>query len=221
MSQLIFKHKNASNAYTCNIQASLLLSCVVALITTTPPEEALIDYSQRGPYICLWIALGILLGGVVVGSADIYVLSTCCQGWCQRVCFSQSSRNHHSQGSAHGTQTMMATRARLMSTLIFLAYPFIAIGCATLVCVFGGSRIPASVKTILIHSLHCILIRATYRLLAIFRPCFSDWWYYPLAGTCVLGSAFRSHSSRGIVRAFTTAGCGECVDAVCAFKPII
>ena len=114
---------------------------------------------------------------------------------------------------------MMATRVRPMFALVFLAYPFLAIGCATLVCVFGGSHI--RLKTLPIHSLHCILIRATYRLLAIFRPRFSDWWYYPLASTCVLGSAVRSHSSRGLVRAFTTAGCGECVDAVCAFKPII
>ena len=54
----------------------------------------------------------------------------------------RSSHNYHSQGSALDTQTMMATRVRLMFALVFLAYPFLAIGCATLVCVFGGYRIP-------------------------------------------------------------------------------
>ncbi|KAI0093738.1 hypothetical protein BDY19DRAFT_270242 [Irpex rosettiformis] len=102
---------------TITVVAGLLLSCVVALITTPPPETTILDYNQRGPYLCLWVAFGILLGGIIVGSTDIHVLFTCSPRWMQ--------------------QTLMATRMRLLFALIFFAYPFFAIGCATLVCVFG------------------------------------------------------------------------------------
>lgn len=67
-------------------QASLLLASTAALVTTEPPETAILNYTIRGPYLCLWFSFGILLGGVIVASADVYVLATCSPAWARKVC---------------------------------------------------------------------------------------------------------------------------------------
>ena len=54
-------------------------------MTTTPPRGDIIDYTTRGPYVCMWASFGMLLGGVVVASATVYVLATSDQEWVNSV----------------------------------------------------------------------------------------------------------------------------------------
>jgi hypothetical protein len=61
------------------------MSCIVALITTPPPTPDILDYGQRGAYICLLASFVILLGGIIVGSTDIYVMGTSSPQWVYRV----------------------------------------------------------------------------------------------------------------------------------------
>jgi hypothetical protein len=66
-------------------QAGLLLSCIVALITTPPPAPNILDYTLPGTYISLWVSFGILLGGLIVGSTDILVMGTSTPQWTYQV----------------------------------------------------------------------------------------------------------------------------------------
>ncbi|EJD40579.1 hypothetical protein AURDEDRAFT_38779, partial [Auricularia subglabra TFB-10046 SS5] len=99
------------------IKAGLLLASVSALVTTAVPRGNILDYTLRGPYICLWASFGILLGAIVVGSASIFVMSTCAHEWTKEV--------------------LMASRLRVICILITLAYPFLAVGASTIGCAFG------------------------------------------------------------------------------------
>ncbi|KAI0818496.1 hypothetical protein BC629DRAFT_1251847, partial [Irpex lacteus] len=112
-----FKDRIASRISTMTVVAGLLLSSTVGFVTTTPPLEGIIRYTTRGPYLCLLGECGLLLGGIVVGSADIFVMGTCTAKWTRK--------------------TLMGTRTRLIFTLVFLAYPFFAIGLGTVIMTFG------------------------------------------------------------------------------------
>ncbi|KAH6909481.1 hypothetical protein BKA70DRAFT_1221726 [Coprinopsis sp. MPI-PUGE-AT-0042] len=102
---------------TVTVVASLLLTSAAALVTTDPPKGSIMNYTARGPYLCLWAAFGILIGGIIVASADVYVLATCYPKWVYEV--------------------LMATRGRIWCVLILLAYPFFAVGVGVIVCVMG------------------------------------------------------------------------------------
>ncbi|KAI0804645.1 hypothetical protein BC629DRAFT_1259023, partial [Irpex lacteus] len=99
------------------VQSGLLLTCLVALITIEPPVGAVINHTMRVPYMCLWVAFGILLGGMIVAFSDIFVMSTCGFEWTR--------------------QRLMGTRWRMVLALIFLAYPFFSVGISTILCAFG------------------------------------------------------------------------------------
>ncbi|EJD40578.1 hypothetical protein AURDEDRAFT_127606 [Auricularia subglabra TFB-10046 SS5] len=97
----------------------LLLASMAALVTTEAPKGKIIDYTMRGPYICLWASFGLLLGAAVVGSTGLFIMSTCTADWTINV--------------------LMSSRARLICLLITLAYPFLAVGISTVGCAFGTS----------------------------------------------------------------------------------
>ncbi|KAF7341243.1 hypothetical protein MVEN_01859900 [Mycena venus] len=94
-----------------NPKGSLLLATSAAFITTVPPRPTTVDYTLRGPYICLLSAFGLLIGGIIVTAVSFLVLSKARPNWSERVLY--SSRFH------------------VYSTLIMLSYPIFSIGAAT------------------------------------------------------------------------------------------
>ncbi|KAF7325252.1 hypothetical protein MVEN_02640100 [Mycena venus] len=86
-----------------NPKGSLLLATSAAFITTVPPRPTTVDYTLRGPYICLLSAFGLLIGGIIVTAVSFLVLSKARPNWSERVLY--SSRFH------------------VYSTLIMLSYP--------------------------------------------------------------------------------------------------
>jgi hypothetical protein len=71
-------------------QASLLLSSIVALMTTDPPPSSgpILNYTARGPYICILASFGILLGGIIVGGTAVVVLWSNTLKWTRDVSLS-------------------------------------------------------------------------------------------------------------------------------------
>ncbi|KAI0818495.1 hypothetical protein BC629DRAFT_656702 [Irpex lacteus] len=106
----------AARVSTIAVAASLFLSCIVTLLTTTPVSE-LFHYTRRGPYLCLGIGAAILWGGIIIASSIVFVSGMCSAKWAE--------------------ETLMRTRIRLVLMMTILAYPFMAIGCATSVCICG------------------------------------------------------------------------------------
>ncbi|KAJ6556315.1 hypothetical protein B0H19DRAFT_947494, partial [Mycena capillaripes] len=90
-----------------------------AFITTVPPKPATVDYTLRGPYICMLSAFGLLTGGIVVIAVSFLVLTKARPNWSERVLY--SSRFH------------------VYSTLIILSYPIFSIGAGT-VLLGSGTR---------------------------------------------------------------------------------
>lgn len=66
-------------------QAGLVLSSISAFVTTVTPLPGLFNYTTRGIYILFVLAFGLSLGGVVVGSAVIYVTSKVRHTWFLKV----------------------------------------------------------------------------------------------------------------------------------------
>ena len=60
---------------TALFQAGLILSSTAALVTTVPPRADIIAYTEFGSYVLLFLSLGVSLGGLIVGSAIIYITS--------------------------------------------------------------------------------------------------------------------------------------------------
>ncbi|TFY56368.1 hypothetical protein EVG20_g8952 [Dentipellis fragilis] len=106
---------NRVNSIT--IVAGLLLGSTAAFATTTPPRPELVDYAALGSYRCIMASFGITLGGLVVGSAMLFVMSKCRAKW--------------------SCDTLMGSRSRVYCTLFIIAYPFIAVGVSTAVLAFG------------------------------------------------------------------------------------
>lgn len=102
---------------TITVMIGLLLASTATLITTQAPRSQILDYSMRGACICFWASFLILLGAGIVGSAGIFVMTTCTRHWTLNL--------------------LVASRMRLVFILIILAYPFVAVGISTLFCIFG------------------------------------------------------------------------------------
>ena len=77
MLQVTLVYSTAHVKLTNIPQAALLLATTATFITTQPPKMEIIDYTQRGPYICLLTSFALLLFGVIVGSAAQFVISSC------------------------------------------------------------------------------------------------------------------------------------------------
>ncbi|KAJ6479455.1 hypothetical protein C8R47DRAFT_606856 [Mycena vitilis] len=98
--------------------ASLLLGTSAVFITTPPPRASMINYTLRGPYICVLLSFGLLLGGIIVASVCVLVSGKARPYW--------------------NEQVLYATRFHVYSTLILLSYPFFSIGLAALSLAFGA-----------------------------------------------------------------------------------
>ncbi|KZV92756.1 hypothetical protein EXIGLDRAFT_768676 [Exidia glandulosa HHB12029] len=72
---------------TTTLVASLLLASNAALLTTEPPLSGqIVNYTAHGPYICLWVSFGLLLGAVIVGSGIISLMATCTREFSHDAC---------------------------------------------------------------------------------------------------------------------------------------
>ncbi|KAL1718969.1 hypothetical protein EV715DRAFT_290870 [Schizophyllum commune] len=97
--------------------AGLLLASAATFLTTEPPRDEILNYTRRGPYICLVASFGLLIGGIIVGGACVLVTSKVQAYWSEKVLY--------------------ADRFHVYCTLIMLSYPFFSIGIATLFLAFG------------------------------------------------------------------------------------
>lgn len=111
------KDRLSARITTITVVAGLLLSATASFATTTPPVGSILNYNTRGSYICLLLAFGLTLGGLIVGSTMLFVMSKCTASWFR--------------------ETLMASRSRICCTLVLIAYPFICIGVATSVGAIG------------------------------------------------------------------------------------
>ncbi|KAE9396214.1 hypothetical protein BT96DRAFT_1021485 [Gymnopus androsaceus JB14] len=100
-----------------NVVASLLLSTCAAFITTPPPNPAMVNYTLRGPYLCILGSFALLIGGIIVCSASLLVTGKARPYWAKEVLY--------------------ANRFHVYCTLAMLSYPFVSIGIATLLLAFG------------------------------------------------------------------------------------
>ncbi|KAJ7803921.1 hypothetical protein B0H14DRAFT_2886536 [Mycena olivaceomarginata] len=99
--------------------ASLLLGTSAVFITTAPPRASTINYTNRGPYICMLGSFGLLLGGIIVASVCVLVCGKARPYWSEQVLY--------------------ANRFHVYSILIMLSYPFFSIGAAAILLAFGVS----------------------------------------------------------------------------------
>ncbi|KAF7294057.1 hypothetical protein MKEN_01452100 [Mycena kentingensis (nom. inval.)] len=97
--------------------AGLLLATSAVFITTSPPRAALVNYTLRGPYICILNSFGFLLGGIIVAAVCYLLISKANPDYVQEVMF----RN----------------RRQVWFTLVMMSYPFFSIGLATLFLAIG------------------------------------------------------------------------------------
>ncbi|KAJ7148416.1 hypothetical protein C8R43DRAFT_1008932 [Mycena crocata] len=100
------------------VMASLLLATSAVFITTSPPRETTINYTLRGPYICMLGSFGLLLGGIIVASVCVLVSGKARPYWSEQVLY--------------------ANRFHVYCTIIMLSYPFFSIGAASLLLAFGA-----------------------------------------------------------------------------------
>ncbi|KZV71706.1 hypothetical protein PENSPDRAFT_751516 [Peniophora sp. CONT] len=97
--------------------AGLLLATAAVFLTTPPPRQDIVNYTLRGPYICMLGSFGLLIGGIIVGSVSLLVTSKARPYWSEQVLY--------------------ANRFHVHCTLIMLSYPFFSIGTAALLLAFG------------------------------------------------------------------------------------
>ncbi|TCD71456.1 hypothetical protein EIP91_010162 [Steccherinum ochraceum] len=83
-----YKDRVSSRVSVITIVAGLILSTTAAFATTDPPRPRLLDYTQTGAYLCILSSLGIIVGGVIVGSISIFVMTQCTARWCMRTLLS-------------------------------------------------------------------------------------------------------------------------------------
>ncbi|KAJ6451578.1 hypothetical protein C8R45DRAFT_1223765 [Mycena sanguinolenta] len=98
-------------------EASLLPATAAIFITTTPPRPSMVNYTLRGPYICMLGSFGLLIGGIIVAAVCVLISSKARPYWSEQVLY--------------------ANRFHVYSTLIMLSYPFFAIGTAAILLAFG------------------------------------------------------------------------------------
>ncbi|THU90447.1 hypothetical protein K435DRAFT_676063 [Dendrothele bispora CBS 962.96] len=114
---IIQKDRLTARISTITVVAGLLLSVTTAFITTVPPVPQVINYTERGPFLCLLLSFGLNLGGLVVGSALLWAIAKAKIQWFCNV--------------------MMGSASRVFWTQVMMAYPFGAIGLATVLEAFG------------------------------------------------------------------------------------
>ncbi|KIP07286.1 hypothetical protein PHLGIDRAFT_425579 [Phlebiopsis gigantea 11061_1 CR5-6] len=102
---------------TIVVVAGLLLSATGAFVTTIPPLPNILNYTERGPYLCLFVSWGLSLGTLIVGSAIMFVVSKCEPSWFQR--------------------THMNSRSRIVCTMWLIGFPFISMGASTAMAAIG------------------------------------------------------------------------------------
>ncbi|KAJ7575237.1 hypothetical protein C8J56DRAFT_1007769 [Mycena floridula] len=96
---------------------SLLLATSAVFITTVPPRASMVNYTLRGPYICMLGSFRLLLGGIIVALVCVLVTNKARPYWLEQVLY--------------------ATRFHMYCTLIMVSYPFFSIGAAALLLAFG------------------------------------------------------------------------------------
>ncbi|KAJ7645851.1 hypothetical protein B0H17DRAFT_1163825 [Mycena rosella] len=99
------------------VVASLLLSTAAAFITISPPRAAIVNYTLRGPYICMLGSFGLLVGGIIVASFCFLISCKARPRWSEQILY--------------------ADRFHVHCTLLVLSYPFFSIGLGTLLLAFG------------------------------------------------------------------------------------
>lgn len=118
-------------------QAGLLLTTIATFCTTDPPaNSALFPFTRKDSYTLFLLSLGLSFGGLIVGSALVFVIARSTSDWfcnvCLSVLFSFLPTWRQSCSNLPLVQTMMRTKGRILGTMFILSYPFISIGLATL-----------------------------------------------------------------------------------------
>ncbi|KAJ7484459.1 hypothetical protein FB451DRAFT_1028824 [Mycena latifolia] len=104
------------------VEASLLLATSSIFITTVPPRPSMVNYTLRGPYICMLGSFGLLIGGIIVALVCLLVTSKARPYWSEQVLY--------------------ANRFHVYCTLIMLSYPFFSIGAGATLLSFGTQTFP-------------------------------------------------------------------------------
>ncbi|KAJ7846685.1 hypothetical protein B0H14DRAFT_2771269 [Mycena olivaceomarginata] len=118
--------------------ANLLLGTSAVFITTTPPRASTINYTNRGPYICIGIltdpyicmlgSFGLLIGGIIVASVCVFVCGKARPYWSEQV---------SNRALKRWVVGPICNRFHVYSTLIMLSYPIFSIGAAAILLAFG------------------------------------------------------------------------------------
>lgn len=90
-------------------KASLLLATSAVFLTTPPPRESIINYTLRGPYTCVLVSFGLLLGGIIVASVCILVLTVARPYWSEKVCTFSADLERNSETQHYRYYTLTAS----------------------------------------------------------------------------------------------------------------
>ncbi|KAF9031732.1 hypothetical protein BDP27DRAFT_1530431 [Rhodocollybia butyracea] len=96
---------NQLNIMVGYMHGGLIFTGLATWITTAPPLTNVLNYRERGSYICLLVAFGGTWGGIVRGSATMYGTSMI--------------------QSTAVLKTLMGTCSQVFWTLVLLAYPWV------------------------------------------------------------------------------------------------
>ncbi|KJA16315.1 hypothetical protein HYPSUDRAFT_112377, partial [Hypholoma sublateritium FD-334 SS-4] len=99
------------------VVAGLLLATSAVFLTTEPPDTFKLDYTHRGPYLCIYIAFGLLIGAIIVTSVWILVTEKITATRTENVLYGDT--------------------LHLYCTLILIAYPSVTISISMLLLAFG------------------------------------------------------------------------------------
>ncbi|KAF9458507.1 hypothetical protein BDZ94DRAFT_1325446 [Collybia nuda] len=99
------------------VVCGLLLATTAVFLTTLPPSQPTLDYLVVGPYICILLSFGLALGGLIMGSAIIFVTSTCNVEWF--------------------INKWTRSRSRLYCILFLVSYPHISVAISGSLCAIG------------------------------------------------------------------------------------
>lgn len=102
----------------------------------------MLHYTLRGPYLCLLMSFGLLIGGIIVASGDVLVASKATPPWAEKVCRNRYSALIHSLPTDLRLQVLFSRRFNVWCALIMLSYPCLSIAIATLCLAFGAQLLP-------------------------------------------------------------------------------
>lgn len=109
------------------VVAGLLIATTAVFLTTSPPTTnlstanppititSLLPYNTYGAYAFMTASFGAALGALIVGSTQVYLLSTC-------------------SGYRFGRLLGRSSRFRLWYALALMAYPTVAVGFSVILC---------------------------------------------------------------------------------------